>query len=107
MGGLLAVILGKILTDNLARWIAHKVLLTTLFVTILPIVLNNFLYEVIQYAINIASSVNPQGLPDLTLSLTGLAGWFFSSLYLPDALSVVLSAVSVRVFLNHIPFLRL
>ncbi len=107
MGGLLAVILGKILTDNLSRWIAQKVLLTTLFITVLPIVLNNFLYEVIQYAINIASTVDPQGLPSLTLQLSGLAGWFFSNLYLPDAFSVILSAVSVRVFLNHIPFLRL
>lgn len=107
MGALLAYFLGKILTDNLSRWIAHKILLTTLFITVLPIVLNNFLYEIIGYAIDLSSTVNPQSLPDLTLSFTGLAGWFFSNLYLPDAFSVIFSAISVRVLLNHIPFLRL
>ncbi len=107
MAGLLAVLLGKILTDNLLRFIATKTLLATLFVVVLPIVLNNFVYEIIEYAVNIASSVNSASLPDLTLNLTGLAGWFASNLYLPDALSVVISAVSVRVFLDHIPFLRL
>lgn len=107
MAGLLSVLLGKILTDNLLRFIATKTLLATLFIVVLPIVLNNFVYELVSYALDMASSVDSSSLPDLTLSFTGLAGWFASNLYLPDALSVVISAVSVRVFLNHIPFLRL
>jgi len=107
MGAILSLLFGRLLTDNLARYIATKTVLVTLFVVVLPIVLNNFVYKLLEYAVNTASSVNPSSLPDLTLSLTGLAGWFFSNLYLPDALTVVLSAVSVRVFLDHIPFLRL
>ncbi len=107
MAGLFSILIGKILTDNLLRFAATKTLLATLFIVVLPVVLNNFVYSLLEYAFNLAGTVNPSSLPSLTLSFTGLAGWFFSNLYLPDALSVVLSAVSVRVFLDHIPFLRL
>ncbi len=107
MGALIAMLAGKLLTDNLLRFIAMKTVLATLFIVVLPVILNNFVYEIIEYAINLASSTPTSGLPSLTLNLTGLAGWFFANLYLPDALTVVISAVSVRVFLDHIPFLRL
>ena len=106
LGALFGALLTKILSDNLARYIAYKTLLATLFVVVLPIVLNNFLYSLLEIAFSYASSLNSQNLPQITLQITGLAGWFFSNLYLPDALSVVLSAISLRVFLNHIPFLR-
>ncbi len=107
MVSLLVALLEKIFADNVLRFIAIKTILTTLFVVVLPVVLNNLLYEILSYAMDIASSVNPNDLPSIVLNLTGLAGWFFTELYLVDALTVVLSAVSVRVFLNHIPFLRL
>ncbi len=108
MGALFSLILGKILTDNVARFIAQKTILTTLFVVVLPVVLNNFVYALLDYAMStINQNINSANLPSLTLQLTGLAGWFFQNLYLVDALNVVLSAVSVRVFLSHIPFLRL
>lgn len=109
MGALLGVFLTKLLTDNLARYLATKAVLTTLFVVVLPVVLNNFVYGLLEIAIEYATTLNgqAQNLPQIVLQLTGLAGWFFANLYLPDALSVVLSAVSIRVFLNHIPFLRL
>ena len=109
MGALLGALLTKILSDNLARYVALKTVLVTLFVGVLPVVLNNFVYSLLEIAINYATSLNGQAtnLPQIALQITGLAGWFATNLYLPDALSVVLSAVSVRVFLNHIPFLRL
>lgn len=109
VGALFGVLLTKLLSDNLARYIATKAVLITLFVGVLPVILNNFVYSLLQIAMDYASNLNGQAdsLPQIALQLTGLAGWFFSNLYLPDALSVIFSAISIRVFLNHIPFLRL
>ncbi len=103
---LIPLILAKIFSDNLARFIALKTVLATLFIVVLPIVLNNFVYELLEYLFESVSSAPYDSLPDLTFSLSGLAGWFAAQIYLPDALNVILSAFAFRLFLNHIPFLR-
>ena len=56
LGSLFGVFLTKLLTDNLARYIATKAVLVTLFVVVLPIVLNNFIYSLLEIAFNQVSS---------------------------------------------------
>ena len=108
MGALFGFLVTKLLTDNLLRFIATKALLVTLFVVVLPIILNNFVYELLSLAMSAVNDFSTYGdLPPLVAQFTGLAGWFLQVLRIPDAFSVVISALSVRVFLDHIPFLRL
>lgn len=97
--------LARIIGDSVVRWIAFKALMVLLFVTILPIVLNNFIYEIMQIVFNTVSS-NASASFSPSLSYTGLAAWFIQVLKLPECLSVLMSALSVRVALRLIPFIR-
>ncbi|RUM32534.1 MAG: hypothetical protein DSY42_00690 [Aquifex sp.] len=106
MGALLSQLLAYIFNNDVARFIALKTLLVTLFIVALPIVLNNFLYELIDLLYTFMSShINESG-SSFVVRFTGLTAWLLSVLKIPDAFSVIMSAVMVRVTLDHIPFLR-
>jgi len=108
MGGLLGALSGviaKIFADNSLRFIALKTVLSTLFIFVLPVVINNLIYKLMEIAFSLVLEIH---LPSLqtSFSFSGLAGWFVAVLRLPEALSVVLSAVSYRIAINSIPFLK-
>ena len=103
--GWLAGGLSKIFADNVARYIALKAVLATLFITVLPIVLNNFVYALLSIALNHVSSLTPPNLQSV-ISFDGFAGWLIQILRIPDAFSVLVSCMSYRVALNSIPFVR-
>ena len=93
------------LGDNLLRFVAGKVLLTGVFVIILPLVLNNFIYDIINIAITTINS-NSQTSFNGAMSFSGLTSYIIFTLRVPDCLSVIVSALVLRVTLNHIPFVR-
>lgn len=101
LSGLLARLIG----DSVIRWLAFKALMVLLIVTVLPIVLNNFLYEIIQTIFDIVSA-NTGSSSGQVLSYSGLTAWFIQVLKLPECLSVLMAALSVRVALRLIPFVR-
>lgn len=87
------------IASSVARFIALKVLLTTLFVVVLPIVLNNLIVSVMtaiyDKAVSSVSSVD-----SVIVSMTGLAGYIANALSLPLVLSILLGAISVSFTLN-------
>lgn len=97
--------LARLIGDSVVRWLAFKALMVLLIVTVLPIVLNNFLYEIIQTVFEIVSE-NSGSSSGSALSYSGLAAWFIQVLKLPECLSVLMAALSVRVALRLIPFVR-
>lgn len=87
--------------------LATKVILGTLFIVILPIIINNAIYSLMSTMMTTITTFAQAQNPDLesTVSFTGLAAYMLNSLGLIDAFSVVLSAVALRFALTWIPFM--
>jgi hypothetical protein len=104
----LGTILGKVLGDKVLGWVAMKGLMIFLFVTIVPLVLNNFLYDIIQIVMNFASGqASGAGALNGSMTFTGFGAWLMECFRLSEALSVLISALCLRVVLSMIPFVRL
>jgi len=90
---------GSFLASSVARFIAFKILLTTLFVVVLPIVLNNLIVSLMTVLYDKALEL--VGTQDsAVIQLTGLGAYLADELSLPLALSVILGAVSLSFTLN-------
>lgn len=97
----------KIFTDKVLGYIAMKAILVFLFVTIVPLILNNFLYDIMEILFNFSSSqTSGAGTINGAMSFSGLAGYLVAQFKLPECLSVVVSALTLRVALQMIPFVR-
>lgn len=98
--------LARLLADKVLAWIAFKAVLVCLFTLVVPIILNNVLYDVIEIMMNFASSQAGNSLNG-GMSFTGFMGWLISLFNLPECLSVLVSALVLRVSLSMIPFVRM
>ena len=98
--GILAAIgawVAEFFASSVARFLAFKLLLTTLFIIVLPIVLNNFLHSLVSMAIShINTALTSSGVQSTVLHLTGLAGYIAMHLQLTSVVSVLLTAVALR-----------
>lgn len=98
---------GKIFADNILKWIATKAILTTLAVVILPIILNNFLWDIVDLMLTIVTDqIGGYSFGNQIIDVTGLAAWFFQKFKIVESFSVIMGAVGIRVALNLIPFVR-
>lgn len=96
------------LANDLLKWVAIKVILTTLAVIIFPIVLNNFLYDTMNTIFTFASSKIGSTSPfQQILTVSGVAAYLADKFQLVSCFSVLLSAISVRLVLRHIPWIRI
>jgi len=88
------------------NFLATKVIMGTLFIVILPIILNNVIHSLMESVFSAVQTFAAAHSPTLqtAISFTGLAGYFLDHLGLISALTVVLSAVSLRFALSWIPF---
>jgi|WetSurMetagenome_2_1015567.scaffolds.fasta_scaffold00012_32 hypothetical protein len=115
MGAFLARILswlasafGIQLSASVAQFVANRVVLYTLFVVILPVILNNLLVTLYQEIMTIVSNkVTGSGFQPMTASLSGCTGYLAGLLNIPECFSMLLSASAFRVALKFIPFIRL
>lgn len=104
----LARAFGTFLESGVARTLAMKVIILALFVTVLPIILNNFIYDIIKIGMDqMVSRTGNNQLQPVVVTFTGVAAWLITMARLPDCLSLLLSALGVRMMLNMIPFLRI
>lgn len=102
----LGSILGKTLTDNAIRWIAFKAIMTFLFIVILPIVLNNFLYDIMEVVLNFANDQSTTATIDGNMSFTGFMAWVMETFKIPECLSVISGALLMRLAISMVPFIR-
>lgn len=104
--GMLGALFAKFLTIDMAKFLATKALLYSLFTLVLPVVLYNvfttILSEVMQY---INDTVAASGMSSTIFELTGFAGWIAETMNLSGSLSIFFSAVALRYTLSLIPFL--
>lgn len=97
MGGLISA-LGAFLSNNsVLKFLAIKTLLYTLLVVVAPIVIWNLGIEWTETVLNWAMSSLPTG--SYIYSATGLAGWFLITFKIPEAVSVLVSALAARMIL--------
>ena len=104
---LLGSLAGKIFADKVLGWIALKSILVFFFITVVPLVLNNFIYDLIEIIMNFATS-QTSGVSSLdgAMTFSGFLGWLISTFRLPECLSVLISALCLRLSLSMIPFVR-
>lgn len=96
------------LANDLVKWIAIKLVLTALFVVILPIILNNFMYDIINTLFTFANSkLGESGGFSQVLEISGVAAYLADKFQLVSCFAVLLSAISLRLALRHIPWIRI
>ena len=111
MGALLTWLAGafaSLVGYSAVRFTAWKLVIYTLTVTILPIVLTNLIYTIIEIALTLADDVQGSyGLSSVVVQFTGISAWFATHLMIPEGISILLSALTARLALKMIPFVRL
>jgi len=104
----LGTAVARIFADKILSWIAIKAVLVFLSITVLPIILNNFMHSMIEIMMNFAATQS-SGASSINgaMSFTGVAGWLLTCFKLPEVIAVYVSALSLRLALSMIPFVRL
>lgn len=106
MLALISGLFAQLFSETAAYYVAIKVVLTTLFLTILPIILNNFFKSILDGVLSLITSYTGSVSP-LVASFTGMAGWLANELNVPACFAVIFSAIALKVTLRCIPFVRL
>lgn len=106
LSGWLAAIFARLFTLMVNNYIATKIILGALFIVILPIILNNFIYYLLS---DIFTSVEgyTQGVdPGIanTVTFTSLGAYMVEQLGILSAFSIIINAITCRWVLSWIPF---
>ncbi len=109
MGALLALLGGifaKFLTIDMAKFLAMRALLLSLFTLVLPVVLYKLFVEVLDEIMQYSSdAVSGAGMSSTIMDLTGFAGWIAAQMNLSASLAIFFSALALRYTLSMIPFI--
>lgn len=104
IGALAGVIAGstaKTIAVEVAKFIATRALLYTLFIFILPVVLYNVFTTILEELMELATGqISGEGLSAVVINIGGMAGWIGSQLELPAAFSLIMSALGLSFVLR-------
>ena len=90
------------------RFVAWKLVVYSIVTVVVPIILINVIYSLIEGAMSLATTAqNEYGLSPILVQLTGLGAWFAVYLKIPEGFSLLMSAIMFRVAIRMIPFIRL
>lgn len=95
---------GKFFTDVTLRFVAYKVLLYTSLTVILPAVLKNLLAWLFGILTAQIDQADWGSFSSSVIEFSGVAAWFAVHLRFIDCLSVLVTALVIRLTLNFIPF---
>jgi hypothetical protein len=106
--GFIGTFAARIFADKVLGWLAIKAVLSTLFIVIVPILLNNIMYDIMEIVFNFASSKTGE-VQSLNgaMSFSGFMGWLLDVFQVPAAFSVIIGALALRVTLKMIPFVKI
>lgn len=110
MGALISFIgtfASRIFADKIIGWLAIKAVLSTLFIVIVPVLINNIMYDILEIVFNFASSKSAIQTLNGSMTFSGFMGWLLDIFQLPAAFSVIIGALSLRVTLKMIPFSKI
>lgn len=106
---LLAILssVGSILASETARVVALKIILYALFTIVLPVILVNVFYEIMDSFLTEALNSSSGFIgSSSSFSLTGFIGFFASCLRLPEVFSIIMGALATKVSFRMIPYVR-
>ena len=101
MGALISALFGRLFTVEVAKFLAYKVLLSFLVFTGLVIVYQLIISLTLDWVSSLLSDYASDS--SVVLQLSGVAGWILSKLRVDDCISMLLSAMSVRLALRMLP----
>ena len=105
IAGLLGAFLARIFSVSVLRWLALKSVLTALFVVVLPVILNNFLYEILNLSFNFLDSIF-NNISTINVNFTGLASYILQEIYFTEWFSIIVSAIIYKFTIRLIPFIK-
>lgn len=95
--------LGRLLSIEVAKAVAFRLIIYTGLTLILPVVLYNVYSLIISETLTYASSfVDGQGLSSAVVSLLGLGAWLAECLNVPQAISLLLGCSFCRFVIKMI-----
>jgi len=98
--GLIVGLLGRILV----AYTAVKLFFIGLVVLVLPVVLNNLLYALLEKSMTLINQYTPTGQENLVFELTGIAAYLSAQLGLVDCFNIMMGFVTAKLALSMIPF---
>lgn len=90
----LGIMLVRIQGIAVLHFVAFKTVMVTLFITILPILLNNVMYDLVKTMIELMNNVSVTGVS--SQSFSGFAGWLLIKCKVVDSFSILISCATVR-----------
>ena len=97
----------KFLTDKALYYVAIKALIVVALTVTLPIVLKNVITWMFSTFFAAIQANLPAGsMQSFVLQFNGLGGFFATNLRIVEAVSVVITALTIRLALNLIPMIR-
>ena len=100
--------MGAILGRIISAIFGSRTFLSGLMVVVISIIFYNLAVEIIgeifTFSLNKINGVSVGSAP--TASFSGYVGWWVCNLKIPQAISVVTSAVGTKFILRKIPFIR-
>ncbi len=96
--------LGRHLLDKLSYFLAMKALMIALIITVLPIILKNTFTWLIETTHNaMAQAVSGYQLSAQIIQISGVGAYLAQQFQLPTCLSIIVTALAIRLVLNFIP----
>ena len=97
--------LGRQLLDKLSYFVAMKALMIALVVTVLPVIIKNSMTWLIETTHNaMAQAVSGYSLEAQIIQLSGVLAYLASVFQLPSCMSIIVTALAIRLILNFVPF---
>ena len=107
LGGSVVAQFVKVFSVETAKFLAWRAFILFIVFIIMPILLYNIavdlIFDLMSYAIE---SINGNSIEPVTISITGMGGWMADRMQIPECISIIMTAISVRFTMNFIPFLR-
>lgn len=100
----LGSVAARFIGDTALKWLAIKIFSVTLLTVTLPIVIKNILVWLIQQIELIIQSYSGGSVNSFSVQLSGLAGYLGDQMMLSTCVSIILTAIAIRLFLNFVPF---
>jgi len=102
--GWLGTLFGKHLVDSSLKFVAYKVLIYSFITVITPAILKNLLAWLFGLLTSQVDQVDWGTMSSVAVELSGVAAWFAVHLRFIDCLSVLITALVIRLTMNFIPF---
>lgn len=97
--------IAKTIVDKVIMFLAIKAILSFLFIIIVPIILNNLLYDLLEIIKNymISATAGTSNF-DGAMSFNGILAWLNDCFQISSCISIIVGAMQFRLVISMIPF---